>query len=295
MDLLKHDKKLVEMLQTVIVNGKRLSGPGYEIVFPDRSRLAVPDRTNEEKAQQQYRSWRQDMRNRDGICSQVSDGSRHWLAQEIAKDLVLSGRAQLVEGGNFDVYRESDGLHRVVMWERPDPGYPPPLKPEFNEWEPVETLREFSLGRGVVLPAGFRFRVKASQHFAGLKLKQCTWADREPKPNEPVRNTSLKILRPCPSASAVAARQLDQSQVLAKLYAEAHPDEPLPAFLERAAGLPACDPEDAPSLFQMQMRSAALMRQQAERSRDLEFEARPGQSQGTLREAGARYHGLATH
>jgi len=269
MNLLKFQAKYVEVLRTTTIDGLRLRGPTYEFFFPasQLKPVSAPDFTPTEQGRESYREWRKGIGLSGGQRRMVEAGSKEWVSQEVAEKVFWSGEATLIEGGRFNVFKEMDGLHRVIRWTRPGAlDVPPPLKPHFSEWESVETLGELQLEKGIVLPDGFRFRVKAVQWFGGCKLKECTWAGEEAKTDRFGRPTLLRILRPNPSANAVAARQLDLSQVTAKLYSELHPDSALPPVLEQAHGLPAFDPEDAPSEHQLENHRYALERQRAARA-----------------------------
>jgi hypothetical protein len=142
----------------------------------------------------------------------LNPGETAVVEQTFAKEVVMSGLAELLEGGMCEVVAEKDGFHRYTDWRR-KPEDPVPI------YERVEFLKAGGMPGGPYWQAGFKCRLDITTFWDRSRVcyEDQTATDQH----------SIRILKPSPIKVKMNAIEL--ATRVGVMWKKLYPDTPTAA------------------------------------------------------------------
>jgi hypothetical protein len=140
----------------------------------------------------------------------MAPGAIAEVDQVFAKEVVMSGKAELLEGGMCEVVEEVDGFHRYTDWRVTDG--------EGAVYEKVEYLKNGAMAGGPYWGPGFKARVDISQ------CDRASYCFEDETPNQ---WHAVRVLKPSPKRVKMDAAE--QSHKVSTMWKKLYPDTPATA------------------------------------------------------------------
>src|SRR5271165_97865 len=222
MNLLKFRDPRIRALVEIDHPRIRMYGPRYETVDSAGNRIPMRIRTGPDKRRRLMAIYQVSS---GYTVVRVADGEEREVAGDLARELVLSGLAEIVPPDRPILITEMpDGYHKVEPYSDLSMAKSQGLGTFMMEFERVVALKDGCLG---FIEEGTPFRIRKMH----IRTPPC-YAD------DPPGDHAMRVMRESPTPKGKARRAQSQAALLADMWQAQNPGQPLPKSLAYTESLP---------------------------------------------------------